>query len=178
MANPQVVKVLGTKQAISVLKQFEPDFANDLQRELRDIGKEVQLRAQSFVPFESPLSGWGPGGRTGWRTADARAGIGVRLFPPRKRGTTSQGIVGITSGNAAAVIYERAGVRKYISQPRRRGEAFIRGIEKAGGKSRMRIVGRAVNVEGPKNEAKIKDIVKRATSDLEDALNSAGRSQV
>lgn len=176
MANPQVVKVLGTKQAISVLKQFEPDFANDLQRELRDIGKEVQLRAQSFVPFESPLSGWGPGGRTGWRTADARAGIGVRLFPPRKRGTTSQGIVGITSGNAAAVIYERAGVRKYVKG--RRGEAFVSAIEQAGGKSRMRIVGRAVNVEGPKNEAKIKDIVKRATSDLEDALNSAGRSQV
>lgn len=176
MANPQVVKVLGTKQAISVLKQFEPDFANDLQRELRDIGKEVQLRAQSFVPSSTPLSGWGPGGRTGWRTADARAGIGVRLFPPRKRGTTSQGIVGITSGNAAAVIYERAGVRKYVKG--RRGEAFVSAIEQAGGKSRMRIVGRAVNVEGPKNEAKIKDIVKRATSDLEDALNSAGRSQV
>ena len=176
MANPQVVKVLGTKQAISVLKQFEPDFANDLQRELRDIGKEVQLRAQSFVPSSTPLSGWGPGGRTGWRTADARAGIGVRLFPPRKRGTTSQGIVGITSGNAAAVIYERAGVRKYVKG--RRGEAFVSAIEQAGGKSRMRIVGRAVNVEGPKNEAKIKDIVKRATSDLEDALNSSGRSQV
>ena len=177
MANPQVVKVLGTKQAISVLKQFEPDFANELQRELRDIGKEVQLRAQSFVPSSSPLSGWGPRGRTGYRSADMRAGIGARLFPQRKRGSTSQSIVGITSANPAAVIYERAGVRKYISQPRR-GEAFIKGIEQAGGESRMRIVGRAVNVEGSKNEAKIRDIVRRATSDLEDALNSAGRSQV
>jgi hypothetical protein len=176
VANPQVVKVLGTKQAISVLKQFEPDFANELQRELRDIGKEVQLRAQSFVPSSTPLSGWGPGGRTGWRSADVRAGIGVRLFPQRKRGSTSQGIVGITSANPAAVIYERAGVRKYVKG--RRGEAFVSAIEQAGGRSRMRIVGRAVNVEGSKNEAKIRDIVRRATSDLEDALNSAGRSQV
>lgn len=176
MANPQTVRVLGTKQAISVLKQFEPDFANELQKELRDIGKEVQLRAQSFVPSSTPLSGWGRGGRIGYRPGDMRAGIGARLFPPRKRGSTSQSIVGITSANPAAVIYERAGVRKYVKGPR--GEAFVSAIEQAGGRSRMRIVGRAVNVEGSKNETKIRNIVKRATSDLEDALNSAGRKQV
>ena len=77
MANPQVLKVMGTKQTIAVLRQFEPDFATEFTRELREIGSEVQTRARNFVPFESPLSGWGPGGRTGWRSADIRAGIGA-----------------------------------------------------------------------------------------------------
>ena len=166
---------MGTKQTIAVLKQFEPDFAAEFTRELREIGSEVQSRARSFVPFESPLSGWGPGGRTGWRSADIRAGIGVQLFPRRKRGTVEQGIVGITSKSPAGVIYERAGVRDYISQPRRRGEAFIAGIEKAGGQSRMRIVGRAVNVNGSRTEYRIKEIVRRATSDLQESLDKAGR---
>ena len=178
MANPQVLTVLGTKQTIAVLKQFEPDFAAEFTRELREIGSEVQFRARRLVPPSSPLSGWGPGGRTGWRSADIRAGIGVQLFPRRKRGTVEQGIVGITSKSPAGVIYERAGVRKYISQPRGRGEAFIRGIEEAGGKSRMRIVGRAVNANRRQTEAKIRDVVDRATSDLQDALNKAGVRQV
>lgn len=173
MANPQVLKVMGTKQTISVLGQFEPDFANEFRKELRQIGTEVQLRARSLVPPSTPLSGWGPGGRTGWRSADIRAGIGVRLFPPRKRGTVEQGIVGITSANPAAVIYERAGVRQYIKGPR--GEAFVNAIEKAGGKKRMRIVGRAVNLNRSQTEGRIKEIVRRATSDLQESLDKAGR---
>ena len=176
MANPQVLKVLGTKQTIAALRDFEPEFAKEFNRELREIGNEVQARARSLVPQSSPLSGWGPGGRVGWRSADIRAGIGVRLFPPRKRGTVEQGIIGITSKSPAGVIYERAGVRKYVKGPR--GEAFVNAIEEAGGKSRMRIVGRAVSVNRRQTEAKIKNVVKRATDDLQEALDKAGARQV
>lgn len=178
MAKPQVVQVLGTKQTLSVLRNFEPDFASEFRKELRDIGTEVQSRARRLVPFESPLSNWGTGGRVGWRSADIRAGIGVRVLPPRKRGSTEQSIVGITSSNPAGVIYERAGVRNYISQPRGRGEAFIKGIEQAGGESRMRIVGRAVNANRRNTQKKVEDVVRRANADLQEALDKAGRVNV
>lgn len=176
MAKPQVVQVLGTKQTLSVLRNFEPDFASEFRKELRDIGTEVQSRARRLVPPASPLSGWGTGGRVGWRSADIRAGIGVRVLPPRKRGSTEQSIVGITSANPAGVIYERAGVRKYIKGPR--GEAFVNAIEEAGGKSRMRIVGRAVNANRASTQRKVEDVVRRANSDLQEALDRAGRSSV
>lgn len=171
MAQPKTVSVLGAKQTIAALKQFEPDFAKELERELREVGNEVAGRARAYAPANYPISGWSPGGRTGWRQGDVRAGIGVRTFPRRKYGTTEQALVGITSGNAAAMIFERAGIRNRRLTPQ--GRAFIAKLNDEYGTG-LRLVGRVANASIGQTRRKIDDIVRRATGDLQDSLDRAG----
>lgn len=175
MAQPRTVEVLGAKQTIAVLKRFEPDFAKEFERELREVGNEVAMRARLGVPSNFPISGWGPGGRTGFRQAEIRAGIGVRTFPRRKYGTTDQAIVGITSASAAGMIFERAGIRNRIKAPQ--GRSFIQALNDNYGKG-LRLVGRAANASRKDTEQKIDDIVRRVSGDLQDSLNQAGVTRV
>lgn len=174
MANPRTVSVLGAKETVRILKQFEPDFAKEFERELREVGNVVADRARAIVPGQ-PLSGWTSGGRIGWNQGSVRAGIGVRTFPRRKFGTTEQAIVGITSANAAGAIYERAGIRNRVTSPQ--GQSFINNLNRKHGGG-LRLVGRAANRSIKETQRRIEEITKRASGDLQSSLDQSGVGRI
>lgn len=174
MANVRAVSVLGAKETVKILKQFEPDFAKEFERELREVGNEVAGRARNLVP-DRPLSGWGSGGRIGWSQDVVRAGITVRTFPRRKYGTTEQYLVGVGSKDAAGAIFERAGIRNRIQAPQ--GQSFVNNLrQKYGGG--LRLVGRAQNEKLGETQRRVEQIVRRASSDLQSSLEQSGVTRV
>ena len=173
MARAREVSVLGAKETVRILKQFEPDFAKEFERELREIGNVVADRARGMTPA-SALSGWTTW-RGGWNQGSVRAGIGVRTFPRRKFGTTEQSIVSITSMNAAGAIYERAGIRNKITGPQ--GASFIANLNNKHGGG-LRLVGRAVNQSIGQTQQKIEEVTRRAAGDLQSSLDQSGVSRI
>lgn len=169
MANVRAVSVLGAKETVRILKQFEPDFAKEFERELREVGNEVAGRARAITP-KTALSGWTTW-RGGWNQDSVRAGITVRTFPRRKFGTTEQYLVGVGSKDAAGAIFERAGIRNRIKAPQ--GQSFVDNLRRKHGGG-LRLVGRAQNEKLGETQRRVEKIVERAKSDLQDSLNQAG----
>lgn len=174
MASVRTVSVLGAKETVRILKQFEPDFAKEFERELREIGNVVADRARGMVPGQS-LSGWSSGGRIGWTQGGVRANITVRTFPRRKFGSTEQYLVGVGSKDPAGAIYERAGIRNKVTSPQ--GRSFIDNLNRKHGGG-LRLVGRAANKSIKDTRRQIEEITKRASSDLQSSLDQSGVSRI
>jgi hypothetical protein len=174
VASVRSVSIVGAKETVRILKQFEPDFAKEFERELREVGDEVAGRARAITP-ETALSGWQSGGRIGWSQGSVRAGITVRTFPRRKFGTTEQYLVGVGSKDAAGAIFERAGIRNRVKAPQ--GQSFIDNLRRKHGGG-LRLVGRAQNQKLGETQRRVEKIVERAKGDLQDSLNQAGVTRI
>ena len=49
------VEVKGLAETLSAMRQFEPDLAKNLNKEIRALMTPVQKKAQAYVPSENPL---------------------------------------------------------------------------------------------------------------------------
>jgi ribosome modulation factor len=173
VASVRSVSIVGAKETVRILKQFEPDFAKEFESELREVGNEVAGRARGMTPA-SALSGWTTW-RGGWNQGSVRAGITTRTFPRRKFGTTEQYLVGVGSKDAAGAIFERAGIKNRPKAPQ--GQSFIDNLrDKHGGG--LRLVGRAQNQKLGETQRRVEKIVERAKGDLQDSLNQAGVTRI
>jgi hypothetical protein len=114
-------EVSGALELRKAMKEYTPNFAKDVQKEISGHLRSLTNRARGFVPSESPLSGWG--NEVGdweyraFNSATIRRGITYSAAPskPNKRGFRT--LAAIYNKSAAGAIYETAGRKNPQGQP-------------------------------------------------------------
>lgn len=178
------VEIQGANEVIKLLAKVEPEYARDVRAELRSIGREIIQDAKTLIP-ESAMSGWTNtpprransnrvrgGGFPPYDPAAMAAGMAVGPLFKRQRGSTRRHAITLKSGEAAAQIYERAGVRKYIKKPT--GEQFVKNIERQN-RRQLRLLGTAAYRNRDEAKEKITDLVVSSIKDINETLDRLGR---
>ena len=134
------VEVKGLDEVLKAMRQFEPDLAKNLNKQVRAALSPVQKKAQGYVPSEiSGLSNWSFATKGKQINAETSAfavttAKGIRKFPKFNGGIVRRGIkihIGKTRPNrsgfiaqyqisnisAAGAIYETAGRKNPSGQP-------------------------------------------------------------
>jgi hypothetical protein len=108
-------EVVGAVALRKALKQYAPDLAKELTRELGNVLKPIVNEARSFVPVTSPMSGWAKtetsqGGRFPKYDSKAiRAGIVYKTTPSKPNKAGFVNTIRIQNKSMQGAIYETAG---------------------------------------------------------------------
>jgi hypothetical protein len=107
----EVVGAIALRKALS---QYAPDLAKELTKELGAVLKPIVNEARSFVPLQSPMSGWSetnnPRGRfPKYNALEIRKGIVYKTTPslPNRAGFVNN--IRIQNKSMIGAIYETAG---------------------------------------------------------------------
>lgn len=107
----EVVGAIALRKALS---QYAPDLAKELTKELGAVLKPIVNEARSFVPLQSPMSGWSetdnPRGRfPKYNALEIRKGIIYKTTPsmPNRAGFVNN--IRIQNKSMIGAIYETAG---------------------------------------------------------------------
>ena len=178
------VEIQGANEVIKLLAKVEPEYARDVRAELRSIGREVIEDARSLIP-DSAMSGWTNkpaqransnrvrgGGFPPYDPAAMAAGMTLAPLFTRRRGSTRRHAILLKSNEAAAQIYERAGVRRYIKKPT--GEQFVKNIERHN-RRQLRLLGTAAYRNRDEVKEKITKLVVSSIKDINQSLDNLGR---
>lgn len=112
------VEVKGALAVRKALKEFEPDLAKGLSKELSAILKPIVKAARGYVPSnEEMVSGWvknqdGNGrwsGDRGYEASVVKSGITYKTTPSKPNSKGFRSLVSIYNKSAAGAIYETAG---------------------------------------------------------------------
>lgn len=90
-----VVKFVGVKEMVAVLRQVEPELLKQLRKDIRSIAAPAVSSIRSNVPSIAPLSGMSNGGRLAWSGAKVSVSI-----TPNQRSVAW----GSTTSNLAAIL--------------------------------------------------------------------------
>lgn len=159
------------------LRQFAPDLAKALPKEIGAALKPITKAARGYLPDDSQvLSGWLPRENSQARfptyTARiARAGIGYKTTPSKPNNRGFRSLARVFNKTAAGAIYETMGRRtpqsrfvqnqmnKYNSpmkgKDKEQGRALFRAYEENNGKAREAVL-KAIKTAGDKLNAKAK----------------------
>lgn len=116
------VEIRGNADLRKALRRFAPDLEKQLKKELGIALKPVVRKAKSFVPAESPMSGWvaRPFSEArfplfNYQTIARNIVYTTAVSKPNKNGFTS--MARIINKSAAGAIYEIAGRKNQNGQP-------------------------------------------------------------
>jgi hypothetical protein len=116
-----VVELRGNIELRKAMRRFTPDLEKALKKELHRALRPVVRQAKSFVPAESPMSGWASrsfseGKFPTYNRATVISGITYSVSPskPNKNGFTS--MARIVNKSAIGGIYETAGRKNPAGQ--------------------------------------------------------------
>lgn len=121
------VELKGGKALIVALKKYDKDLAKELNKEMASYLQPVTRKARSYLPSQSPLSGWGkpvssletinyrPFPR--YNGLKARRGVGYTTTPskPNRKGFIY--FAQIFNSEAGGAIYETAGRKHPNGRP-------------------------------------------------------------
>ena len=108
-------EVVGAIDLRKALRNYAPDLAKELTKELGGILKPVVDDARSFVPLASPMSGWrksetSRGGRfPKYDAAEIRRGIIYKTTPSKPNRAGFVNTIRIQNKSMIGAIYETAG---------------------------------------------------------------------
>jgi hypothetical protein len=134
-------EVVGAVDLRKALRNYAPDLAKELTKELGNILKPVVEDARSYVPLSSPMSGWSKretskGARfPKYDAAEIRRGIIYKTTPSKPNKAGFVNTIRIQNKSMTGAIYETAG--------RKNGQGQDWVGTKAGGSSKG--VSRSVN---------------------------------
>jgi len=150
------------------IRKADKDFGTALKHEIDGYAREVVRTAHGYIPAESPMSGWVPGGagRWGQRGFDAseiRRGIKVTRSTSSKSARGWVNAIGVSNWSAAGVIYEGAGTKTLGNS--KQGRQFVKNIAATGLRTPLhRLVVRAAIEDEKKAATKIQDAIDRAVA--------------
>lgn len=132
------LKIEGANEALKALRVLEPTVAREVGREISGAGRLIATYINAKAPSSPPMTGWRTTPvTTPWPQSRGGAGWNADVtWSPikatsRRRGTTV--VISTASSNAAAIIYESAGVkggRKFRGKPGSGdGAQFIANLE-------------------------------------------------
>ena len=172
------VEVKGVIELRKALRQFAPDLAKDLTKEMGAALKPITRKSRSFLPSnDEVLSGWVKSGKEGRKFPEydasiARKGITYKTSPSKRNSRGFKSIASIFNKTAAGAIYETAGRKTPSSIFVQNLQAKAHGQFKGSDKQRGRVLYRAWE----EDQGKTQDAVLRAIEKAASILNS--RSQV
>ena len=144
------VEVKGVIELRKALRQFSPDLAKELTKEMGGALKPVVKKARSFLPSnDSMISNWvGLKGRADNRfpqydASVARKGITYSTSPAKANKRGFRSLATIYNKSAAGAIYETAGRKRPNSLFVKNLEAKTNGIMRGQDKMRGRVIFRA-----------------------------------
>jgi hypothetical protein len=126
-------KVQGALALRKALKQFEPDLAKELSKEIASFVKPIARNARGFLPSnEDAPSGWlkRDNAKGKWATryydkGEASKGITYKTTPSKKNSKGFRALASVMNKSAGGAIYETAGRKSGITgnfTPRLSGE--------------------------------------------------------
>jgi hypothetical protein len=161
------VEVKGALAVRKALKEFEPDLAKGLSKELAAILKPIVKTARGYVPSNTDMvSGWvknqdGNGrwsGDRGYEASVVKSGITYKTTPSKPNRNGFRSLVTIYNKSAAGAIYETAGRKSGMvgnfsprigeradgqlkgKNPKTRGRLIFRAYEENQGKARAAVL--------------------------------------
>lgn len=162
------------------LKQFTPDLAKDLRKEMAALLSPIVKNARGFIPSQAPLSGWGKASVTGrfpeWSSSEAKAGIGYKTTPSKVNRSGFKSLARIQNVSAAGAIYETAG--RVNPNGREQGSAFI--VQARGNKNYGKNIVAANRNQGRSRNPQAGSIFVQAINqygEIVDANNQTGRGR-
>lgn len=113
----EVVKFYGVKEAIGLMREFEPTIYKQLRKDIRGIVAPAVSTIKSTAPAIAPLSGMMHNGRTAWTTPK----VSVNITPGQRSrafGSTTANLVAITAtGQGKKVGFDIADMAGRANQP-------------------------------------------------------------
>jgi hypothetical protein len=131
------VTVRGIPQALRELKKLSPELRREIPDRFKTAAAPVLSEARRLVP-DRPLSGWGPGGRLGWKPSTVRRSISLRFRATRGRRRTVGDftVLALSSGKSPALqVYDIAG-RKGRTRTEQ-GDAMVAALNRRARASRV-----------------------------------------
>lgn len=116
------VEVRGAVDLRKALREFAPDLAKDLNKEIAASLKPIVKDARGFVPSSSPMSGWVVRNPTQARfpffdASVIKRGIGYKTSPSKPNSHGFRSLAEINNKTAVGAIYETAGRKNPTGQP-------------------------------------------------------------
>jgi hypothetical protein len=116
------VEIRGAVDLRKALRNFAPDLAKEMNREIAAALKPIVRDARGFVPSSAPMSGWEVRNPTQARFPffDASAikrGIGYKTSPSKANARGFRSLAEINNKSAIGAIYETAGRKNPNGQP-------------------------------------------------------------
>jgi hypothetical protein len=107
-------EVVGAVALRKALNQYAPDLAKELTKELGHVLKPIVNEARSFVPLQSPMSGWSeisnPKGKfPKYNALEIRKGIIYKTTPSKPNRAGFVNNIRIQNKSMTGAIYETAG---------------------------------------------------------------------
>ena len=135
-------EVRGAKQLRKVLREFEPDLAKEVQKEVAGYLKPITKKAKGFIPSASPLSNWPKSVRfPKYDAVIMRRGITYKTTPTRKNRRGFSYAASIHNKTAPGAIFETAG-RRPTSTKKSARPNFAQALGQMQGQDKLR--GRAM----------------------------------
>jgi len=110
----------GGIQLKKALREFEPDLAKSLQKEMQTALKPIVAKARGFVPTQSPLRNWKSQSAGNWPVYDSglmRRGISYKTSPTKPNRTGFVYLASVHNKTASGAIFETAGRKNPFGQP-------------------------------------------------------------
>jgi hypothetical protein len=114
------VQMQGGVQLRKALREFEPDLAKSLQKEMQTALKPIVTKARGFIPDQSPLRNWKSQSRGRWPVYDVglmRRGISFKTSPTKPNSSGFSYLASIHNKTASGAIFETAGRTNPSGQP-------------------------------------------------------------
>lgn len=166
-------KIDGVPEVLRILRRLEPDIRKEAPKRLKAAAAPLLGEARGMVPPAPPMSGWSPGGRIGWKTSAIRRSIVIRFRGSAKRPGDFV-LLKLYSKSPALSVYDFAedARRKGRSGKRnnpRSSEAFVRNLNKGGGKP-SRVMWRAAERQLPAVQREVTSVLKDLERQAEQAM--------
>jgi len=193
MARDEIVKFVGVKETVKLMRQVEPQMLKDMRKGIRQIASPAVSTIKSSSPKVAPMSGMAGAGRTAYTTPK----VTLRITPGQKSygfGSTTSNLVAITatgSGNQYGFdIADMAGrannpgkyrqTRPFVDPRtgktvRRRingqGANMIRVLQSRSGKPASRYVYKSIEDKLPAIQREVGNIIERTMDDFTRRIN-------
>lgn len=159
------------------LRQFSPDLAKELPKEVAAALKPITKSARGYLPDNSSvLSGWLPRENSQARFPSydakiAKAGIGYKTTPSKPNRKGFRSLARVFNKSAAGAIYETMGRKTPQSTFVKNQNAKYGSSMKGNGKEQGRALFRAYE----ENNGKAREAVLKAIKDAANKLNARAR---
>ena len=110
------LRVEGADDALKALRTIEPTIAKEVGREISSVGRMVAAHINSNAPTSAPMSGWrsSPAANPQRQSRGGKGWDSQVTWSPIRATSSRRGMsvtIKTVSGNAAAIIYESAGIK-------------------------------------------------------------------
>lgn len=161
--------VKGVPETLRELKKIDPQLRKQIPDRFKTAAQPILAEAQRLVP-DRPTSGWGSGGRLGWKPNTVRRSLSLKFRASRGRRRTPDEftVLALSSGKSPALqVYDMAGRKSRARTPQ--GEALVKALNAR--RKASRVLWEAVE----RREPYVRDEIAKVTDEVSKTVETAIR---